>query len=61
MSFKLYTLVTSADGRINVTLRNLSADTTTTVWVTPGQPIDNLTIAQIEELARQEAAKLHAR
>jgi len=60
MSFTLYTLVTSTDGRISVTLRNLSADSTTTVWVTPGQPIENLTIAQIEKLARQEAAKQHS-
>jgi hypothetical protein len=42
-----------------VTLKNAATDASTTVWIVPGQPIDNMTIAQLEDLARKEAAKQH--
>lgn len=60
MSFKLFTLAVNPDGRLLVTLKKASNDTQTSIWITPGQPVENLTIAQIEEMARREAAKQHA-
>lgn len=60
MSFKVSSLGIDPSGRILVTLKKQSTDASTTLWISPGVPVESLTIGQIEQLARQEAAKEHA-
>lgn len=60
MSFKIVNLGINPDGRILVTLRKESTDASTTLWINPGVPAEGLTIGQIEQLAREAAAKEHA-
>ena len=60
MSFNLVNLTIADDGRILVTLNKKATGTHTQIWVTPTSAIPNLTIAEIEKLARQEAMREHA-
>lgn len=60
MSFNITNVGISEDGRLLVSLKSNASGTQTQIWVTPGSPIQGLTIAQIEQLAKQEAAKEHA-
>lgn len=60
MSFSVTTIGISEDGRLLVTLVKKSTGTNTQIWVKPTSPIHSLTIAQIEQLAKEEAAKDHA-
>ncbi len=59
MSFSVTGVVISEDGRLLVTLFKKSTGTNTQIWVKPTSPIQSLTIAQIEQLAKKEAAKEH--
>lgn len=60
MSFSITSIGISADGRVLVALKKASTGTTTQIWVSPDTPVSNLTIGEIETLAKQEAAKEHA-
>lgn len=60
MSFKVTNVGIADDGRLLVTLKNIATGTQTQIWTTPLSPVNDLTIAQIEQLAKQEAAKEHA-
>ncbi|MGE8170273.1 hypothetical protein ACQKO7_18970 [Pseudomonas putida] len=57
MSFKVTHVGIADDGRLLVTLKNEATGTQTQIWTTPPSPVNDLTIAQIEKLAKQEAAK----
>lgn len=57
MSFKLTSVTVSDDGRLLVTLNKKESGTNTQIWLTPPSPVENLTFAQIGELAKQAAAK----
>ncbi|KWS41965.1 hypothetical protein [Pseudomonas syringae] len=59
MSFQITTVSISEDGRLLVSLKSNASGTQTQIWVTPTTPINNLTISEIEQLAKQEAAKEH--
>ncbi|AKF51834.1 hypothetical protein PsyrH_15300 [Pseudomonas syringae pv. syringae HS191] len=59
MSFQITNVGISEDGRLLVSLKSNASGTQTQIWVTPTTPINNLTISQIEQLAKQEAAKEH--
>ncbi|KDD65502.1 hypothetical protein V466_28970 [Pseudomonas mandelii PD30] len=59
MSFSITNVGISEDGRLLVTLNKKSTGTNTQIWVKPTSPIPSLTIADIELLAKQEAAKEH--
>ncbi|ALD99842.1 hypothetical protein [Pseudomonas syringae] len=59
MSFQITTVSISEDGRLLVSLKSDASGTQTQIWVTPTTPINNLTISEIEQLAKQEAAKEH--
>lgn len=60
MSFSITNVAITEDGRLLVTLFKKATGTNTQIWVRPGSSIPSLTIAQIEQLAREEAAKDHA-
>lgn len=60
MSFKVTHVGIADDGRLLVTLKNITTGTQTQIWTTPPSPVNDLTIAQIEQLAKQEAAKEYA-
>lgn len=60
MSFKITSVGIAEDGRLLVTLNKKSTGTNTQIWVTPTSSIPSLTIADIELLAKEEAAKEHA-
>ncbi|XVJ46800.1 hypothetical protein ACDZ94_20065 [Pseudomonas sp. UBT] len=60
MSFNINGIVISEDGRLLVTLNKKATGTNTQIWVRPTSPIPSLTVAEIEQLAREEAAKEHA-
>ena len=60
MSFSITNIGISADGRLLITLNKKSTGTNTQIWVKPTSSIPSLTIADIELLAKQEAAKEHA-
>ncbi|WP_223531261.1 hypothetical protein [Pseudomonas sp. GL-R-19] len=60
MSFNITSVGISEDGRLLVALKSNASGTQTQIWVTPISPIHSLTIAEIEQLAKQEAAKEHA-
>lgn len=60
MSFSITSIGISADGRLFVALKKASTGTATQIWISPGTPISTLTIAEIEALAKEEAAKEHA-
>ncbi|MCF5806190.1 MULTISPECIES: hypothetical protein [Pseudomonas syringae group] len=59
MSFQITNVGISENGRLLVSLKSNTSETQTQIWVTPTTPINNLTISQIEQLAKQEAAKEH--
>ncbi|SOS34695.1 hypothetical protein CFBP6411_03338 [Pseudomonas syringae group genomosp. 3] len=60
MPFSVSGIVIAEDGRLLVTLQKKATGTNTQIWVTPPTAIGDLTIKQIEDLAKQEAAKEHA-
>jgi hypothetical protein len=60
MSFSIISVGISEDGQLFVTLKKKSTGTSTQIWVKPTSSIPGLTIADIELLAKQEAAKEHA-
>lgn len=60
MSFKLTAVTVADDGRLLVTLHKKDSGTNTQLWLTPPSPAENLTFAQIAELAKQAAAKEYA-
>ncbi|WP_122602951.1 hypothetical protein [Pseudomonas viridiflava] len=59
MSFHITTVTISENGQLLVSLKSNTSNTQTQIWVTPTSPINDLTISQIEQLAKQEAAKEH--
>lgn len=59
MAFHIISVNIAEDGRLLVALKSNASGTQTTIWVTPKSPINNLTISQIEQLAKEEAAKEH--
>lgn len=59
MSFHITTVGIAEDGRLLVSLKSNATDTQTQIWVKPTAPINSLTIAQIEQLAKEQAANEH--
>lgn len=59
MSFHITSVSISEDGRLLVSLKSNATGTQTQIWVKANSPINSLTIAQIEQLAKEEAAKEH--
>ncbi|WEZ90461.1 hypothetical protein P3R38_09425 [Pseudomonas sp. NyZ480] len=59
MSFNITNVGIADDGRLMVALKSNVSGTQTQIWVTPNSPIRDLTIAQIEQLAKEAAAKEH--
>lgn len=60
MSFHITNVAIAEDGRLLVGLKSNATGTQTQIWVNPTAPVNTLTIAQIEQLAKEEAAKEHA-
>ncbi|WP_248920445.1 hypothetical protein [Pseudomonas entomophila] len=60
MSFSITCVGIAEDGRLLVTLKSNPTGTQTQIWVAPNSPLRDLTIAQIEQLAKETAAKEHA-
>jgi hypothetical protein len=60
MSFSITSIGFSTDGRIFVALKKASTGTITQIWISPSTPVSTLTIAEIETLAKEEAAKEHS-
>lgn len=59
MSFNITNVGIARDGRLLVSLESSETGTKTQIWVTPTSPIPDLTVSQIEQLAKEEAAKEH--
>lgn len=59
MPFHITDVSIAEDGRLLVALKSNASGTKTQIWVKPTAPINTLTIAQIEQFAKEEAAKEH--
>lgn len=59
MSFNITNVSIARDGRLLVSLERSETGTKTQIWVRPTSPIADLTISQIEQLAKEESAKEH--
>ncbi|WLH32666.1 hypothetical protein [Pseudomonas canadensis] len=60
MAFQITGANIGADGRLLVSLENKQTGSKTQVWVKPTSPIPELTLSEIEKLAKAVAANEHS-